>query len=86
MACQVLSQYWPACPFKAVDDDSPLFQDWRLEILNAKRAPPRITPNLMAGMLPVIMNERKPPTESSSPAKCKQRSIKANQPTYKVYH
>lgn len=37
-------------------------------MLKARRVPPRITPNLMAEMLPVTMKERKPPRERAKPA------------------
>lgn len=50
-------------------EDSPFLYDFKLATLNAKRTPPRITPNLMADMLPVNMKERNPQTERMKPAK-----------------
>ena len=37
-------------------------------MLNAKRIPPRITPNLMEETFPVIIKLRKPPAERIVPA------------------
>lgn len=59
----------PAWPFKARAEERPLLYDLRLKMLKARRAPPKITPNLMAARLPVIIKERKPPRESSKPTK-----------------
>ncbi|WVZ07965.1 hypothetical protein V8G54_021311 [Vigna mungo] len=59
----------PAWPFKARAEERPLLYDFRLKMLKARRAPPKITPNLMAARLPVIIKERKPPRESSKPTK-----------------
>ena len=59
----------PAWPFKARGEERPLLYNLRLKMLNAKRTPPKITPNLMAARLPVTIKERKPPRESSKPAK-----------------
>ena len=59
----------PAWPFKAAGERCPLLYDLRLEMLKAKRIPPKITPNLMAARLPVNIKERKPPRDSIKPAK-----------------
>lgn len=59
----------PAWPFKARGEERPLLYDFRLKILKARRTPPKITPNLMAAVLPVTIKERKPPRESTKPAK-----------------
>ena len=59
----------PAWPFKARGDDSPLLNALRLAMLKYKWRPPKIIPNLTAARLPVIIKERKPPTESNNPAK-----------------
>jgi hypothetical protein len=57
---------WP--PFKAREEGCPFLYDFRLEMLKANRTPPKITPNLIAAMLPVIIKERKPPRDSIKPA------------------
>jgi len=59
----------PVWPFKARGEGRPLLYDFRLKMLKARRAPPKITPNLMAATLPVTIKERKPPRESSKPTK-----------------
>ena len=57
-----------AWPFTTRGKNSPLLYDLRLEMLKAKRTPPKINPNLIAAMLLVTMKERKPPRESIKPA------------------
>ena len=49
-----------ACPLMARGEEFPLLYDFKLNTLNAKRAPSRITLNLMAEMLPVSMKKRIP--------------------------
>lgn len=59
----------PAWPFKARGEVRPFLYDFRLKMLKARRAPPKIIPNLIAAVLPVTIKERKPPRESNKPAK-----------------
>lgn len=66
------TKHTPVCPFTSKDDVSPFFHDFKLAILRAKRVPPSIIPNLMAWMLPVNINDRKPPTERSAPDETEQ--------------
>ena len=49
-----------ACPLMARGEEFPLLYDFKLNTLNAKRTPPRITSNLMAEMLLVSMKKRIP--------------------------
>lgn len=59
----------PVWPFKAREEGCPFLYDFKLEMLRANRPPPKITPNLIAARLPVTIKERKPPRDSSKPAK-----------------
>jgi len=56
-------------------EDCPLFHDLKLATLRASSALPRMTPNRMAEMLPVSINERKPPIERKAPAMNKQFTV-----------
>ena len=48
------------CPLMTRGVESPILYDFKLNTLNAKRTPPRITSNLMAEMLLVSMKKRIP--------------------------
>lgn len=58
----------PVWPFKARGEGCPFLYAFRLEMLKAKRTPPKITPNLIDAMLPVTIKERNPPAERINPA------------------
>ncbi|GER55708.1 PH-protein kinase domain containing protein, partial [Striga asiatica] len=64
---QEKSQRIPVCPVSIKGEISPFFHNLKLDKLKAKRVPPSMTPNLIAGMLPVIINQIKPPTERRIP-------------------
>ena len=59
--------------------DCPFLHDLRLDMLNAKRVPLRITPNLTEEMLPVNIKLRKPPAERIVPADGAKYINKTNQ-------
>lgn len=65
-------------------EDCPPLYNFKLDTLDAKRAPPRITPNLIAETLPVNMKERNPPTERMVPAKPKNAQKKFKVSVYAI--
>lgn len=58
----------PVCPTKRRGVAFSFFHDLMLNTLRAKMTVPSITPNRMAGMLPVSMKYKKPPMERKQPA------------------